>query len=138
MRLVLFLAIAALVSLSACVTWQPASCPLAAQRPMLQIELYFGRSIPGRAPVSDAEWEAFSTTVLSKAFPEGSTTLTGQGQWLDPQANKTIHEPSILVQVTVDPKSQFEQEIAHVVDAYQKQFDQQSVGVVTENVCAQF
>ena len=141
MKPVPLLAAMLLASLSACSTTRPAwpaLCPLAAQKPMVMIELYFGRSIPGRALVSDAEWEAFSTTVLSKAFPEGSTTLTGQGQWLDPQANKTIHEPSILVQVTVDPKSQFEQEIAHVVDAYRKQFDQQSVGVVTENVCAQF
>ena len=117
---------------------ESASCPLAAQKPMVQIELYFGRSIAGRAQVSDAEWEAFSTTVLSKEFPDGSTTLAGQGQWLDPQANKTIQESSILVLVDVDPKSQFEQKIAYVVDTYKKQFNQQSVGVVTENVCARF
>ena len=141
MKLVPLLAAMLLASLSACSKAQPAeptACPLATQKPMVRIELYFGRSIPGRSPLSDAEWEAFSATVLSKEFPEGSTTLAGQGQWLDPQANKTIQEPSILVLVAVDPKSQFEQKIAHVVDAYEKRFDQQSVGVVTEGVCAQF
>lgn len=130
-----------LALLSACSMPQPAepaSCPLAGQKPMVSIELYFGRNIPGRSPLSDAEWEAFSTAVLSKEFPEGLTTLAGQGQWLDPQANKTISESSILVLISVDPGSQFEQKIARVVDAYKKQFDQQSVGVVTENVCARF
>lgn len=136
-----FSAAALLASLTACSMNRPAapaSCPLAAQKPMLQIELYFGRSIPGRSPVTDAEWEAFSTAVLSKEFPEGSTTLAGQGQWRDPQANETIHEPSILVLITVDPSSPYERKIAQVVDAYKQQFDQQAVGVVTEDVCARF
>lgn len=138
MKPIPLLAATLLLPLAACSKAQPASCPLAAQKPMLQIELFFGRDIPGRPPVSDAEWGVFSTTVLSKQFPDGSTTVTGQGQWLDPQAGKTIQEPSILVLITVDPNSQFEQKVSDVVEAYKKQFNQQSVGVVTEDVCARF
>ena len=113
-------------------------CPFEAQKHMVQIELFFGRDISGRARVSDAEWDAFSNTILSKEFPDGLTVLNGAGQWLNPRTNSVTHESSILVLTTVDSKSDYRERIEHVVDAYKKQFDQESVGVVTENVCAQF
>ena len=105
---------------------------------MVQIELFFGRDIAGQGTVSDAEWDAFASTVLAREFPDGSTTLAAQGQWFDPQAGQTIHEPSMLVLVSTDPASDFEMKVERVVDAYKQRFHQQSVGVVTHDVCARF
>jgi len=48
----------------------PASaCLLPQQKPMLVAELFFGRNIAGRAPVSEAEWDDFVARVVTAEFP---------------------------------------------------------------------
>ena len=38
---------------------QSISCPLSAQKPMLLFQMFFGRSVPNRGPVTSREWNAF-------------------------------------------------------------------------------
>ena len=51
---------------------------------MLVAELFFGRSIAGRGPLSDAEWAGFAAEVVTPNFPDGFTVMDGEGQWRNP------------------------------------------------------
>ena len=55
-------------------------CLLPAEQPMVVAELFFGRGIRGRAPLSEAEWAAFAAQVITPNFPDGFTVFDGEGQ----------------------------------------------------------
>jgi hypothetical protein len=105
---------------------------------MAMAELFFGRSIPGRGPLTEAEWRIFAVKTLSRYFPDGFTAYDGAGQWLDPSSRRIVREKSKIVQVVANDDSSFAANITAVSDAYKKQFRQQSIGVVTSTVCAAF
>jgi hypothetical protein len=114
------------------------ACALASQKPMAMAELFFGLSVEGRGPVTDGEWRAFAARTLSHYFSDGFTAYEGDGQWLDPATHRIVRERSRIVQVVADDNVDFARNIQAVTDAYRKDFHQQSVGVVTEPVCAAF
>ncbi len=97
-----------------------------------------GRDIPGRAPLTDAEWADFSARVITQQFPDGFTVQDGQGQWLDQSTGKIVHEQSKILVAAADPDSDLTGRIGTVVDAYRKEFHQQSVGVLTTASCGAF
>jgi hypothetical protein len=43
--------------------------------------------------ITAAEWKNFKETQIDKFFKEGSTIISGQGSWYDPEAHKLITEP---------------------------------------------
>lgn len=91
---------------SACAPSGPAersSCLLPSQKPMVIAELFFGRDIPGRQPLTAAEWSEFSAQILTREFPDGSTSFDGEGRWRDPSTGEIVREPSKIVIVAVDP-----------------------------------
>ena len=51
---------------------------------MLVAELFFGRDIAGRAPLSEAEWRAFAAEIVTPNFPDGFTAFDAEGQWRNP------------------------------------------------------
>ncbi len=51
---------------------------------MLVAELFFGRNIRGRAPLTEAEWRAFAAEIVTPNFPDGFTVFDGDGQWQNP------------------------------------------------------
>src|SRR5207248_11757229 len=54
----------------------PASaCLLPQQKPMLVAELFFGRNIAGRPPVSDAAWDDSVARVVTPNFPDRLTVF---------------------------------------------------------------
>ncbi len=114
------------------------TCLLPNQRPLVVAELFFGRNIPGREPLSDIEWETFAQKVIADNFPDGFTVLDTEGGWLDPRSGKLAREPGKLLIVAADPSSEPAQRIGTVVETYRRQFRQQSVGVVTQQTCAAF
>lgn len=114
------------------------ACALASQKPMAMAELFFGLSIEGRGPVTEGEWRAFAAKTLSRYFPDGFTAYEGNGQWMDTATHRIVRERSRIVQVVADDTPGFAANISRVSDAYRKEFHQQSVGVVTESVCAAF
>ena len=62
------------------------SCSLPAERHILVAELFFGRDIKGRQPLTDAEWAEFAAQTISPNFPEGFTAF-------DERANGAILGP---------------------------------------------
>lgn len=117
---------------------QPSPCPLAGQKPMLVAQLFFGRSIPHRAPLTDAEWARFAANVLTPNFPDGFTAYDADGQWFDPMVKRIVRERSKVVLVAVPNDLSIAARFAAVSDAYRTQFHQVSVGVITGTACAEF
>jgi hypothetical protein len=115
-----------------------AQCPLPNQDRYAVIELFFGRNIPGRGPLTDAEWDDFVARVVTQQFPDGFTVLDGTGQWLDQATGALIHEQSKVLLLAADPDSDLKTRIGTVADAYRQQFHQNSVGVLTSEACGAF
>src|SRR5258708_10365762 len=113
-------------------------CPLPAEQPMSIVQLYFGRSIPGRGPLTDAEWSAFATRVLARNFPSGFTVSDGDGQWLNPSTGVVVHERTKIVTVAAKGDATLVKRVSAASDAYRRQFRQQPVGMITQSGCAAF
>jgi Protein of unknown function (DUF3574) len=135
-RAIRLLAVAALTGCTA--GDPPAACLLPGQTPMLVAELFFGRAIPGRAPLTDDEWRAFSEQVIGPAFPDGFTTFDGAGQWRDPQTGAVAQERTKILLVAVAPSPRLPATLGAVIDEYRRRFDQKSVGVITRTACGAF
>ncbi len=114
------------------------SCPLPGQKVMETAELFFGLSVPGRGPVTDKEWREFTSSTLTRYFPDGFTVVDGSGQWMDPKTHQVAREPSKVVIVVANADNQFAKKVASVAGAYRAEFRQQSVGVVIQKACAAF
>ena len=102
------------------------------------VQLFFGRSIAGAVPVSDAAWQAFVDGVVTPNFLDGFTVLDGQGQWRNPQTGQIVREPAKIIVVAAPRDAQLTTRIAAITSAYKQRFSQQSVAVVTTPSCAAF
>ena len=89
------------------------ACPLPSEQPYARVELFFGRAIPGRAPLSDAEWADFAARVITAQFPDGYTVFDGDGQWLDQSTGQVIHENSKILLAAADPEIPSSQALIH-------------------------
>lgn len=105
---------------------------------MLVAELFFGRSIKGRGPLSDAEWAKFAADTITPNFPDGFTVFDGDGQWLNPQTGHIGREQTKILLVAVKRSADLAGRLTTVIDAYKTRFHQQSVGVITRDSCAAF
>ena len=134
--------IALLLLLAGCAmpgeTVPPSACLLPAQKPMLVAELFFGRNIPGRAPVTEAEWADFVGRVITPNFPDGFTVFDGAGQWRDPQGGAVVREPPKILLAAAYPRPDLKDRIAATIEAYRARFPQKSVGVLTRWECGAF
>ena len=105
---------------------------------MLVAELFFGRDIGGRAPLTNAEWAEFAAQIITPNFPDGFTAFDAEGQWQNPQTGHIAGGPTKILLVAAKQEPDLEQRISAVIDAYKTRFHQQSVGVVTHDACAAF
>lgn len=136
-----FLVVLACALVAGCNTLGPkdaAPCPLPGEDRYAVTQLFFGRDIPGRAPLTDSEWNDFVARAVTPQFPDGFTVLDGTGQWLDQATGRVIHEQSKILVLVADPESDLKTRIGSVIDAYRKEFHQQSVGVLTSEACGAF
>ncbi len=115
-----------------------AACPLPSEQKMVEAELFFGRDIEGSGLVGDAQWSDFVSGVVARNFPDGFTVTDGDGEWRDPKSLKVVHEPSKILLVAAKPSPGLKEKLQAVIDAYKTRFHQQSVGVITREVCAAF
>ena len=115
-----------------------ASCPLPSEQRLAVTQLFFGREIPGRGPLSDAEWSDFAEQVITPQFPDGFTVSDGDGHWFDQRTGRMVRERSKILLVAADPGSDLAARIGAVVDAYRQRFNQKSVGVITTTECGAF
>jgi hypothetical protein len=116
----------------------PYSCLLPAEQRMLVAELFFGRGIKGRQPLTDAEWAEFAAQTITPNFPDGFTVFDGEGQWRDPQTGQIAGTWTKILLVAAKREPDLARRLSAVIDAYKAQFHQQSVGVITRDSCAAF
>ena len=105
---------------------------------MLVAELFFGRNIPGRAPLTEAEWAEFAGNVIAPNFPAGFTVMDGQGQWQNPANGQIARDPTKILLVAASREPDLAPRLAAVIEAYKTRFRQQSVGMITRDSCAVF
>jgi hypothetical protein len=105
---------------------------------MLVAELFFGRAIKGREPLTDAEWAEFAAQTITPNFPDGFTVFDGEGQWRNPQTGQIAGTPTKILLVAAKPEPDLSRRLSAVIDAYKTQFHQQSVGIITRDSCAAF
>jgi hypothetical protein len=105
---------------------------------MLVAELFFGRRIGGRAPLSDAEWAEFAARTITPNFPDGFTVFDGEGQWRNPRTGHIARDPTKILIVAAKRTPDLAPRLSAVIDAYKARFHQQSVGLITRDACAAF
>ena len=114
------------------------SCLLPAEQHMLVAELFFGRNIKGRQPLTDAEWAEFAAQTIAPNFPDGFTAFDGEGQWRNPHSGQIAGGGTKILLVAAKPEPDLSRRLLAVIDAYKAQFQQQSVGIITRDSCATF
>jgi hypothetical protein len=114
------------------------SCLLPAEQRMVVAELFFGRNIKGRQPLTDAEWAEFAVQTIAPNFPDGFTAFDGEGQWRNPQTGQIAGGRTTILLVAAKPEPDLSGRLSAVIDAYKTQFHQQSVGIITRDTCAAF
>lgn len=112
-------------------------CPLAGEKPMLVVEMFFGRAMPHGKSVSDAAWSAFAGRVIAKEFPDGFTVEDANGNWTDPLSHRLVRERSKVL-VVAAPRDGLATKLEAISAAYRSEFHQSSVGVVTSEACGKF
>jgi hypothetical protein len=117
---------------------EPYKCLLPSEQRMLVAELFLGRNIPGRAPLTDAEWAEFAARTVTPNFPDGFTVFDGEGQWRDPATGRIAHERTKILLVAAKRGPVLVPRLLAVIEAYKSRFHQQSVGVITRDSCAAF
>jgi len=100
---------------------------------MIRAELYFGW-----AHVPDREWVDFLVSSVTPRFPDGLTALDGRGQWRDPRTQRIGREASTVLVIVAPMADDLRARLDAVRGDYKARFHQQSVGLVTEVVCAGF
>lgn len=105
---------------------------------MLVAELFFGRTIPGRPPLTEDEWTRFAAETVTPNFPAGFTVFDGEGQWQNPATHRIAREPAKVLLISVRRNPELAGRLAAVIDAYKARFRQSSVGVITRDSCAAF
>lgn len=114
------------------------TCLLPAQQTMQMIDLYFGRDIEGRAPLTDAEWANFTRQEITPRFPDGFTVIDATGQWLNPDTHIIGGEASKVVRIAAPYDAGLAARVSAVTGAYRRQFHQRAVGITSAPVCAAF
>jgi len=103
---------------------------------MIETQLFFGLSRPGGGTVSDSDWNEFLRAEIAPRFAEGFSVIDSRGFWLDGKSKQTITEDSKIISRLLRPGDA--EEIAQIIDAYRKKFEQESVLRVDTPVCAKF
>ncbi|WP_240801606.1 DUF3574 domain-containing protein [Streptomyces sp. A1136] len=108
--------------------------------PYQETRLYFGTARPvGQAPVGEEEFNRFIDREVTPAFPEGLTVQDAHGQWRG-KGGTIVHETSYEV-VLLYPKKEADDRsvrIEHIRQAYERQYEQDSVGRSDDEVTAEF
>jgi hypothetical protein len=105
---------------------------------MLVAELFFGRNIKGRGPLTHGEWAKFAAEVITPNFPDGFTVFDGYGQWRNPETGHIGQDPTKILLVAAKRSPDLAGRLQAVIDAYRTRYRQESVGIITRDSCAAF
>ena len=116
---------------------QPGTPPVctAPLKPAVAIDLYFGRDKPSGGEVTDAEWGAFVTEVVTSRFPDGFSVFDSSGQYREPNG-RIVRERSKRLVVIVFDAPTHKTKVIEIVETYKQRFAQYSVFRVEQPVCA--
>ena len=116
---------------------QPGTPPVctAPLKPAVAIDLFFGRDKPSGGEVTDAEWGAFVTEVVTSRFPDGLSVFDSSGQYREPNG-RIVRERSKRLAVIVFDAPAHKAKVIEIVEAYKQRFSQYSVFRVEQPVCA--
>jgi Protein of unknown function (DUF3574) len=117
---------------------QEVACPFPDQKPMLVIQMFFGRSVPHRHPVTAAEWNDFLKQTVTPLFPGGFTVYDAYGQWLSPQSHAVSRDPTKVMVIATADSSEVRAKVAEISAKYRQRFHQESVGVISLTECGAF
>ena len=101
-------------------------------------DLYLGRSIAGRAEVSDKEWRDFRDQVITPALRDGYTVHDGLGAWMNPRSRATISEDTKILTVAMPDEPDTLGVINRIRSAWQHRFHQYVVGMTMTTGCGSF
>lgn len=127
-----------IASIAGCTPAQQVGCALGEGSPMQVVTLYFGKSIPGRGELTDAEWLSFLDTTITANLPNGFTVVDASGGWTNPISHKTIKENTKVLIVALPQTHDGLIAVNRIRTAYQSQFQQQLVGMTVERACGSF
>jgi len=130
-------AVLILLALAGCASQRP-ECLLPGQQPMIVTELFFGRDISGRAPLTDREWSDFAAAVIAKEFPLGFTVTDGDGEWRDRATQAVTLERTKILTVAAPRSTDLALRISRIRESYSRLYHQTSVGVLTYDACGEF
>jgi hypothetical protein len=93
--------------------------------------IFFGRSIPGGGLVSDADWTAFMTEVVTPRFPDGLTIHAATGQWRE-ATGTIVTEPVMVIEILHPRSDATDRAVEEIMHAYRTKFRQEAVLRVRE------
>jgi len=133
---------ALLLALGGCATAPPptpaATACRAPLKAMTQVDLYFGRNIPGGGEVSDTQWRQFLDEIVTPRFPDGLSVLDVYGQWKSTRTGTIARERSKRLSIIVPDAAASAANVEAIKAAYRQRFRQESVLQAEAAVCAQF
>jgi len=112
------------LGLAGCASAPRAACG-AGERAMMVEILYFGTNRPG-GTVSDADWSAFVSEVVTPRFPDGLTTWTASGQWRGASGVVEREGTHVLHLLRTDDPARAAA-VAELVREYESRFEQEAV-----------
>jgi transcription termination factor NusB len=105
---------------------------------LIEVDLFFGRNIPGGGEVSEAQFQTFVDSIITPRFPAGLTIFDAQGQF-QASTGQIIEERSKTVKLLLEDTIENENSLDEIIESYIKQFNQESVLLaVNEKVAVGF
>jgi hypothetical protein len=90
-------------------------------------ELYFGSEKPDGSEVTEEEFEQFVDDEATPSFPNGLTTLTGEGQYRGSDGAIVEEQSFVLILLYPPDDTEANAEIEEIREDYKSEFEQESV-----------
>ena len=104
---------------------------------MTQAQLFFGRDIQGRAMVSEEQWRSFLDQEVTPRFSAGFSVSDIYGQYRN-VAGQIAREQSKELLIISQGGASDDAKLNEIREAYKSRFNQESVLLVENPVCAGF
>ena len=131
-------AVALAAGTTACTAPGPPAAGPRACSPVIQAELFFGRTRHSGAPITAPEFAAFLDRAVTTRFPAGLTVLDGQGRWRAGDGRLTQEASTVVLLVLPAATEDADAGLQAIRAEYRAAFQQDSVGLVLLPGCGGF
>lgn len=104
----------------------------------LVVEVLFGRNIGPVLGVTEEAFARFLDQEVTPRFPDGFTVLDMYGQYRGSGSQTIIREPGKYLVIALGDEARDIPRVREVVEAYKREFKQQSVGIFAHTACVSF